>query len=63
MSKDYEFVSELGTHISDFIAQKRSSGFIYDYEASVLKAFDNFYAANGYHDGAITKCIMDDLEQ
>ena len=60
MSKDYEFVSELGTHISDFIAQKRSSGFIYDYEASVLKAFDNFYAANGYHDGAITKCIMDD---
>lgn len=60
MSKDYVYTSELGAHISDFIAQKRSSGFIYDYEASVLKAFDNFYAANGYHDGAITKCIMDD---
>ena len=43
MSKDYTFVSELGAHISDFIAQKRSSGFLYDYEASVLKTFDNFW--------------------
>jgi len=42
MSKEYIYASELGAHISDFIAQKRSSGLIYDYEASVLKAFDDF---------------------
>ncbi len=60
MSKEYVFVSELGAHISDFIAQKRSSGFLYDYEACVLKAFDTFYATNEYQDGAITKSIMDD---
>lgn len=60
MSKDYTFVSELGAHISDFIAQKRSSGFLYDYEARVLKTFDNFYQAKGYHGGVITKWIMDD---
>jgi len=60
MSKDHVYTSEIGAHISDFIAQKRSSGFIYDYEASALKIFDDFYTANGYHAGAITKCIMDD---
>lgn len=60
MSKEYVYTSEIGAHISDFIAQKRSSGFIYDYEASALKIFDVFYMTNGYHAGAITKGIMDD---
>lgn len=60
MSKKYNYSSELGTHIADFIAQKRSSGLIYDYESSVLKTFDDFFTNNGYHTGTITKEIMDD---
>jgi integrase len=60
MRRDYVYAGELGAHISDFIARKRSSGFIYDYEASILKKFDDFYVANGYRDGTITKSIMDD---
>ena len=58
--REYEYRSPLAPYIEGLISQKRSMGFIYDYNAYVLKRFDDRCIENGITDAAITKDMADD---
>ena len=48
MNKKYVYSSSLAPYIEGLIGQKRADGYIYEYEAYILKTFDNF--TNMYED-------------
>lgn len=44
----YHYESAFTPYIEGLIRQKKADGFIYDYEAYILKTFDRFCLDNGY---------------
>jgi len=58
MTKTYSYISIIAPYINDFIAEKRSLGYIYDSEAYILKHFDNYCIDNRLNDIIITKQFL-----
>ena len=54
MNKKYVYSSSLAPYIEGLINQKRADGYIYEYEAYILKTFDNFCIDNGFSGNIIT---------
>lgn len=53
----YHYESVFAPYIEGLIRQKKADGFIYDYEAYILKFFDQFCIDNGYEEPLITRDI------
>lgn len=53
----YHYESVFATYIEGLVRQKKADGFIYDYEAYILKSFDRFCLDNGYDEPIITRDI------
>lgn len=53
----YHYESVFAPYIEGLIHQKKADGFIYDYEAYILKSFDHFCIDNGYDEPHITRDI------
>ena len=53
----YHYESVFAPYIEGLIRQKKADGFIYDYEAYILKFFDRFCIDNGYNEPLITRDI------
>jgi len=53
----YNYVSVFSPYIEGFILEKKSCGFIYDYESYILKKFDEFCVAKGCTEALITREI------
>jgi len=51
----YNYESVFALYIEGLIRQKKANGFIYDYEAYMLKFFDRFCIENNYHESIITR--------
>jgi len=56
----YNYESVFSTYIEGLILQKKSSGFIYDYESYILKKFDEFCVSNKYAEALISREIAMD---
>ncbi len=56
--KNYEYISKLAPYISGLIRQKRSSGYSYEYEAYILKHFDQFCTEKGYDSGSLSRDLV-----
>ncbi len=54
----YQYESVFAPYIEGLIRQKKADGFIYDYEAYILKFFDRFCLENGYDEPLITRDIV-----
>ena len=52
---DYAYHSQLAPYISGLIQQKRSDGYCYEFEAYMLKRFDEFCIEHGYDHGSLTR--------
>lgn len=53
----YNYESVFAPYIEGLIRQKKADGFIYDYQAYILKFFDQFCIDNGYDKPIITREI------
>jgi integrase/recombinase XerD len=53
----YHYESAFAPYIEGLIRQKKANGFIYDYEAYILKTFDHFCSENDYVNPLITRDI------
>lgn len=53
----HEYRSVFSSYIAGLIIQKKACGYAYDYEAYLLKKFDDFCVINDYTDAAITREI------
>jgi integrase len=51
----YIYESVFSPYIEGLILQKKSCGFIYDYESYIFKKFDEFCVASGHADALITR--------
>ena len=58
MGKKYSYSSSLSDFIEGHIRQKRSAGFIYNFEAYILRAFDDFLILNNYSEQSLTREIV-----
>jgi len=58
MNKNYVYSSSLAPYIEGLICQKRADGFLYEYEAYILKTFDDFCVNNGFCDTVITRDLV-----
>lgn len=56
--KNYEYHSQLAPYISGLIGQKRASGYSYEFEAYMLKYFDQFCIENGYDNGSLSRDLV-----
>jgi integrase len=56
--KNYEYHSQLAPYISGLIQQKRTNGYIYEYEAYILQFFDRFCIENGYDNGYLSRDLV-----
>ena len=56
----YNYKSIFGIYIEGLILQKKSCGFIYDYESYMLKRFDDFCINRNYTNSVITREIVMD---
>jgi len=56
--KNFEYHSQLAPYISGLIQLKRANGYIYDYEAYILKDFDRFCIENGYDNGILNRELV-----
>jgi integrase len=54
----YHHESVFAPHIEGLIRQKKADGFAYDYEAYILKFFDQFCIENNYREPNITRNIF-----
>ena len=53
----YSYESVFSPYIEGLVLQKKSCGFIYDYESYILKKFDEFCVERGYSEAMITREI------
>jgi len=53
----YSYESIFSPYIEGLVLQKKSCGFIYDYESYILKKFDEFCVERGYSEAMITREI------
>ena len=53
----YSYYCTFATYIEGLITQKKSCGFVYDYEAYILKTFDDFCVCRNYSEELITREI------
>ena len=51
----YSYTSVFAPYIEGLVLQKKSCGFIYDYEAYILKKFDDLCVGHGYTEALITR--------
>jgi integrase len=58
MNKNYVYSSSLAPYIQGLICQKRADGFLYEYEAYILKIFDDFCLNNGFCDSVIKRELV-----
>lgn len=58
MSKKHVYTSSLAPYIEGLIHQKRADGFIYEYEAYILKTFDDFCVGNCFYGAIITRDLV-----
>ncbi len=58
MNRNYVYSSSLAPYIEGLILQKRADGFLYEYEAYILKTFDDFCLDNGFHGAVITRDLV-----
>lgn len=58
MVKTYVYRSILAPYIEGLICQKRANGFIYEYEAYILKTFDDFCISKDHHQPCITRELV-----
>ena len=58
MIKNYIYISIFAAYIEGLICQKRADGFIYEYEAYILKTFDDFCVDNDFRDKVITRNLV-----
>lgn len=56
--KNYQYRSKLAPYILGLIRQKRSDGYIYEFEAYMLEHFDRFCIENGYDNGCLTRDLV-----
>lgn len=56
--KNYQYRSELAPYILGLIRQKRSDGYIYEFEAYMLEHFDRFCIENRYDNGCLTRDLV-----
>jgi integrase len=56
-SLKYSYESVFSPYIEGLVLQKKSCGFIYDYESYILKKFDEFCVVNEYTEALITREI------
>jgi len=55
-----EYQSVLGSYITGFIQQKRACGYLYEYEAYILKSFDQFCIDHSHTTATITRDLVMD---
>lgn len=60
MLRTYEYASPLKPYIEGLISQKRSLGYNYEYEAYMLKTFDDYCIKKGLEKAGITKAFLGD---
>jgi len=60
MNKNYVYKSIFAPFIEGLIQQKRADGFIYEYEAYILKTFDEFCIVKGVCDNVIKRDLAMD---
>lgn len=60
MLRTYEYASPLKLYIEGLISQKRSLGYNYEYEAYILKTFDDYCIKKGLEETNITKTFLED---
>ena len=53
----YRYESVFGPYITGLVLQKKQCGFIYDFEAYILKEFDQFCLEHGYSEALLTREI------
>ena len=58
MNKKYIYKSSLAPYIEGLIRQKRADGFIYEFEAYILKTFDDFCLTQGFSGTIITRDLV-----
>lgn len=58
MNKKYVYCSCFAPYIEGLICQKRADGFLFEYEAYILKTFDDFCVKNNFHDNVITRDLV-----
>ncbi|EQB89772.1 integrase [Clostridium punense] len=58
MSIKYIYSSSIAQYIEGLICQKRADGFVYEYEAYILKTFDDFCIDNDFCDSIITRDLV-----
>ena len=59
MKKDYIYSGKLGTHISDFIAEKRTFGCLYNTEAKKLSEFSRMTLNYDFPDDTLTQEVVE----
>lgn len=57
--KDYIYSGKLGTHISDFIAEKRAFGCLYNTEAKKLSEFSRMTLSYDFPDDTLTQEVVE----
>ena len=58
MNRNYIYRSSFAPYIEGLIRQKRSDGFRYEYEAYILKTFDDFCVNNDFNAAEITRELV-----
>lgn len=58
MNRNYIYRSSFAPYIEGLICQKRSDGFRYEYEAYILKTFDDFCVNNDFNTAEITRELL-----
>jgi len=60
MLRSYDYASPLKPYIEGLISQKRSLGYNYEFEAYILKAFDDYCIKKDLKQARITKLLLED---
>jgi len=58
MVKTYEYKSRLAPYIEGLLEQKRALGYLYEFEAYILKSFDGFFLENEPDGDSITRELI-----
>ncbi|HBK28554.1 MAG TPA: hypothetical protein DDZ04_01400 [Parabacteroides sp.] len=57
--KDYIYSGKLGSHISDFIDEKRAFGYLYNTEAKKLSEFSRMTLNYDFPDDTLTQEVVE----
>ena len=57
--RERKFSSALAPYIEGLIREKRSNGYIYEFQAYILEFFDKFVIENGFDDGTLSPSLIE----